>query len=355
MAGLALFLIGAPGAGKSAVFDALTLTPEGSNWSSKGAHRIGNVKVPDERLARLRDMYNPRKYVPAEIMFIDVAPPMTGKGKFKSLREYLSEADAFVLVVQAFGEFDRDGQALDPAAQLESMLLELIISDLDLAEKRLDRVEKDTKRKLNVTPGELEVLRRCKDQLENEQLLSTMTFREDELKILHNLQLLSRKPILLVANVAEEKLDGSGIEELERLAADKGFALLRFCAPLEAEIAQLSADEQRAFLEDYGIEQPARSSLIRTAYQSMDLLSFFTVGEDEVRAWTIRRGTDAQRAAGKIHSDLERGFIRAEVVEWQQLLDVGSLNACKENATLRLEGKTYVVKDGDVMHIRSGV
>ena len=352
---LSLFLIGAPGAGKTAVFEALTNTPEGPHFSTKGAHRLGTVKVPDPRLDALRDMYKPKKFTPAEVSFVDVGLPTTREemNKLSQLTSFLSEADALIIVVQAFGEYDGAGRALDSAGQLDSVLLELVVSDLEKVERRLERVEKDRGRGLRATPeNEVRLLERCKECLESEQSLRTLTLDEEEDKLLRGYQFLSQKPVLVVANVSEDHLDGSGLEPLAAMAAKYGMDTLTFCATLEADIAQLSPEEQGAFLSDYGLEEPASIRLIQAAYSLLQLVSFFTVGEDEVRAWTIRRGTIAHRAAGKIHSDIERGFIRAETVACEHLIETASWAACREDATLRLEGKTYVVQDGDVVHFR---
>ena len=354
MASLQLFLIGAPRAGKSSVFDALTNTPEGPNFATKGGHRIGNVKVPDARLEALRTMYKPKKFTPAEVTFVDVVPPPSAEEKkaLSQISAFLSDADAFVLVVQAFGEYDGRGKPLDSAAQVESVALEVIFSDLERVETRLDRIAQDRKRGLKVQESEATVLARFKELLEAGTALRNVELTPDEEKIIASFRFLSRKPLLVVANVSENRLDGSGLEGVQKAATAQGAGLLTFCASLEAEIAGLAPEAQSEFLKDYGISEPARIRLIQSAYRLLDLVSFFTVGEDEVRAWTIRRGTKAQTAAGKIHSDIERGFIRAETVASEELLKTQSWNACRDNATLRLEGKEYEVKDGEVINFR---
>ncbi len=354
MPALQLFLIGAPRSGKSTVFQALTNTPEGQHSFTKGSHHLGTVKVPDTRLEALREMHNPKKFTPAEVTFVDVAiPPVPeGQSALSELTTFLGDADAFVLVAQAFGDMDYRGKPVDSAAQLESVLLELVFTDLEKVEKRLDRIAQDRKRGLKVSELEASTLEKCKKQLEQGHPLRTMTFTTEEEKGLRTFQFLSLKPVMAIANVDEKRIDGSGLDALKSAAANHTLDLLVFCAPLEAEMAQLDAAEQSAFLKDYGLTEPARMRLIQAAYRLLDLISFFTVGEDEVRAWTIRRGTQALAAAGKIHSDIERGFIRAETVACEELLKTKSWSACQRNATLRLEGKTYEVKDGDVMHFR---
>ena len=354
MAALQLFLIGAPRCGKSTVFQALTNTPEGQHSFTKGAHHLGTVKVPDKRLEDLRDMHNPKKYTPAEVTFVDVAipPAQEGKSALSDLTTFLGDADAFVAIVQSFGDMDYRGKPLDSAAQLESVLFELVVSDLEKIEKRLEKIAQERKRGLKVSEPEAAVLEKCKKHLEAEQPLRTATFTPDEEKSLRTYQFLSLKPVMAIANVAEDKINGAGLDPLQQVAAKHKLELMIFCAPLEAEMAQLDPEAQAAFLKDYGLNEPARIRLIVAAYSLLNLISFFTVGEDEVRAWTIRKGTPAVNAAGKIHTDLERGFIRAEVVKCEELLKTRSMAACQKNATLRLEGKTYEVQDGDVMHIR---
>ena len=351
---LQLFLIGAPRSGKSTVFQALTNTPEGRHAFTKGAHHLGTVNVPDKRLDDLREMHHPKKFTPAEVTFVDVAipPAPEGKNALSDLTTFLGDADAFALVVQAFGDMDYRGKPIDPPVQLESVLFELIVSDLEKIEKRLDKIAQERKRGLKVSEFEAAVLEKSKKHLETEQPLRTATFTADEEKFLRTYQFLSLKPVMAIVNVDEKQIDGSGLDSLKRASAKNALELLVFCAPLEAEMARLDPEAQTAFLKDYGLNEPARIRLIQAAYRLLNLISFFTVGEDEVRAWTIRKGTPAVSAAGKIHTDLERGFIRAEVVRCEELLKTHSMAACQKNATLRLEGKTYEVQDGDVMHIR---
>ena len=351
---LSLYLIGAPRSGKTAVFEALTNTPEGRHFSAKGAHHLGTVKVPDARLAELRDMYQPKKYTPAEVAFVDVALPPVQEGghALSALATLLGEADAFVLVVQAFGEMDGQGKPLDPAAQLESAALEVVFADLEKVETRLGRIEHEKKRGLKTNPAEEAALRKGKAALEAGTPLRRVEWTPEEEKTLRTFQFLSMKPTLVVANTGEGDLQGEKLGALRQAADRLGCETLAFCAALEAEMAQLEPAAQAAFLKDYGLEEPARIRLIQAAYRLLNLISFFTVGEDEVRAWTIRRGTHAQAAAGKVHSDIERGFIRAETVASAELLKTRSWSACRDNATLRLEGKSYEVQDGDVIHFR---
>lgn len=336
------------------MFRSLTNTPEGQHSATKGTHHLGTVKVPDDRLVQLRDLFNPKKYTPAEVTFVDVAIPAAPEGTnpLSQLTAFLGEADAFVLVVQAFGDMDFRGKPLDPAAQMESVLLEMTVSDLEKAERRLEKIDHERKRGLKVSEQEIHALTRCKAQLEASQPLRRLDLAGEDEKVLRTFQFLTMKPVLAVANVSEDRLDGSGLDALRTVCARHAADLLVFCGTLEAEMAQLDPEAQAAFLKDYGLAEPARIRLIQAAYKLLDLISFFTVGEDEVRAWTIRRGTPAVQAAGKIHTDLERGFIRAEVVRCTDLLAARSLGHCREKGTLRLEGKSYVVQDADIMHIR---
>ena len=355
MPSLSLFLVGAPRAGKTAVFDALTNTPQGPHFAAKGAHRLGTVKVPDVRLEGLRDLYQPKKYTPAEVTFVDVAlpPPAAGQGNsFSQLNAFLSEADAFAIVVQAFGEMDYTGRPPDPARQLESLLLELAVADLEKVERRIEKIDQDAQRGLKGNEAERVVLDRCRKQLEAGRALRDLAFTIEEEKRISSFRFLSQKRVMVVANVAEGQLDGAGLDPLRAAAGAHQLEVLTFCAPLEAEIATLEAGAQADFLKDYGISEPARIRLIHSAYRLLDLISFFTVGPDEVRAWTIRRGTLAPQAAGKVHTDMERGFIRAETVVCDDLLRLKSHAACREQNRLRLEGKTYVVQDGEVIDFR---
>jgi len=355
---LAIYLIGAPGSGKSEVFNALTMTTTGPHSSSKGPHQIGSVKVPDDRMTRLREMYHPKKYTPAEVTFLDVAPPRgrDGTAGLGKLTEVLSEADAFALVVQCFGGLDYRGQPVDPCAQMESVLLELIVTDLEKVERRLERIKKEKRSNAKVVSStEIDILNRFLVQLEAGKPLRDVEIRADEERHIRHYQFLSIKPILIVANVSEDAAEQDGATAMEKDAVEQGMGFIRFCAPLESEIAQLDDDMRTEFMRDYHIETPARDLLIQEAYGLLNLISFFTVGEDEVRAWTVPDSATAYEAAGKIHSDIQRGFIRAETISSTVLLDTGTWAACRDHGTLRLEGKEYRVRDGEVIHFRFNV
>jgi len=347
MADLEIYLIGAPRSGKSAVFDALTLTPEGPHFTTRSGHRYGAVKVPDARLAALRDLYQPRKYTPAEVTFVDLAP-QGGKtaGAGSDAPSGLANADAFAVVVNAFDE------RADPAASAEAACLELVLADLDKIERRLERIAQDQRRGQKAAPAEVALLERLRDALRQDIALRDVPLRPDEEKLLRPYQFLSFKPMFFVANLAENALAEGPSPALRAMAAARRIEVLPFCAPLEAEIARLDPATQRDFLRDYGLEEPGRVRLLQYAFRSLRLISFFTVGEDEVRAWPVRQGTTAWEAAGKIHSDIQRGFIRAETIASEALLQAGSWAQCRENGALRLEGKEYLVQDGDVIHFR---
>lgn len=351
--GLMLYLVGARGAGKTAVFDALNQTPEGPHFATKGGHRLGTVKVPDSRLAALRDIFKPKKYIPAEVTFVDVAMPSGGGNGFAAMNTFLGEADAFAVVVQAWGGTDYEGNEADPAGQLESLLLDLAMADLEKIERRMEKIGQELKRGLKGGLGELAVLEKCKAAIEGGQALRDLDLGEEEWKKVSSFCFLSQKKALVIANTAEGDPLGKGCGALAAACEAKGLRMLAFCAPLEAEIAGLPEADQAGFLADYGLEEPARDRLIQEAYRTLRLISFFTVGEDEVRAWTLHEGDDAVTAAGKIHTDLARGFIRAETVRCEELIAKGSHAACREAGTLRLEGKGYVVQDGDVIEIRA--
>lgn len=354
MAALMLYLIGARAAGKTAVFDALVQTPDGPHFATKGGHRLGTVKVPDARLAALRDIFRPKKYIPAEVTFVDVALPANAEGSgFAQLNAFLGEADAFALVVQSFGETDGTGKPLDAVAQMDSVLLDLAMADMEKIERRIEKIEQETKRGLKQGLPELAVLQKCKAQLDAGRALRDLELPPDDQKLIGSFCFLSQKRVLVVANTGDADPPGANCGPLREACQAQGLDMLAFCAPLEAEIAALPPPDQAGFLKDYGLTEPARTRLIQTAYHTLNLISFFTVGEDEVRAWTIRRGDHAVTAAGKVHTDLARGFIRAETVSSDILVAKKSLAACREAGQLRLEGKNYVVQDGDVIEIRA--
>ncbi|MBP1589283.1 MAG: redox-regulated ATPase YchF [Kiritimatiellae bacterium] len=353
---LMLYLVGPRAGGKTSVFDALATTPEGLHCATKGAHRLDTVKVPDARLTALRDLFQPKKFIPAEVTFVDVALPTSTKSQssYAPLNAFLGEADAFALVIPTFPTANDDGTPAQPASLLESTLLDLAMADLEKIERRLEKIDQELRRGQKQALPERAVLQKCKDAIEAGSAIRSIGLTPDETKLIASFCFLSQKPVLVVANTPDSDPDGKETAAaLSEACKAQNLPLLAFCAPLEAEIAALPAADQPAFLADYGLAEPARERLIQAAYRTLKLISFFTVGPDEVRAWTIHEGDDAVTAAGKIHSDLARGFIRAETVPSTILLEHKTHAACRELGLLRLEGKAYVVQDGDVIEIRA--
>jgi hypothetical protein len=347
---LQVYLIGRPQCGKSTAFAALT------GGDASVPRRVADV--PDSRLDYLFDVFKPKKRTPAEIIFCDIfaqraaEPGGRGGDRFTTA---LAEADMLAIVIRCFGEMDVDGRRVDPVRALDEVILELVVADHGMAEKRLERVEKDVKRGQKEAVAEQALLRRLLAQLEAEQPLSGLGLDDEELKSLRSFAFLTLKPLLVLANVGENDL-AEPPAQLAAYAQSKGLAVVSFCAQVEAEIAGLEPDEQTAFLADYGITEPVAPRVIRACYHTLDLISFLTAGgADEVRAWTILRGTRAQAAAGAIHSDIERGFIRAQTVSFTDFAAHGSFASCREAGVLRLEGKDYLVQDGDIIEFRFNV
>jgi hypothetical protein len=340
-------LIGHRGAGKTTIFNMLTgLKAQVGGFGGKEEIHLGVIKVPDARIDKLSQIFKPKKTTYAEIRFTDF-PPSEGEENLKAnqaLVAQMREVDAITLVLRDFDD------GANPLKELNDLLTEMILADLTVVENRRARLKKEKAR-----PLEEALLERCAQALENEVSLRTLSFSADEENLASGFGFLSRKPVLVIFNQSEEKagrpLDAVYQEELNR----RGLQGLALAGKVEMEIAQLDESDRAAFLKEIGIEEPARDRFIRISYALLDLLSFFTTGEDEVRAWTITRGTVAKKAAGKIHSDIERGFIRAEVVAYDDFTVCGSEAKCKEAGKLRLEGKDYVVKDADIIHFRFAV
>jgi ribosome-binding ATPase len=354
-------IIGLPQVGKSSLFKILTKVQldENAYANPREAH-IGVAKVPDDRLDRLAAQCNPRKLVHASVEFVDVAAIGQEALKETAFLANLRNVDALLHVVRAF-ENDSVPHVgpIDPLRDIKNVEFDLMVSDLGQVEKRLERLQKDLKKaKTPEIERENELILRCKAWLESEKPLREMEITPDDKKRIRGFMFLSEKPILYVLNISESQHLGADLEQavdkfnLKDAAAHPNTGATAICGKVEAELAEMSDEDAADFLSSYGLTESGLTRLIRKTYELLGLISFFTVGEDECRAWTIERGTKAQQAAGAIHTDLEHHFIRAETIHWDQLLEAGSEANARAKGTLRLEGKEYVVKDGDVMHIR---
>ena len=340
-------LIGHRGAGKTTVFNMLTgLQAQVGGYGGKEEVHLGVIKVPDARVDKLSQVFKPKKTTYAEIRFTDFPASQNDddlKGN-SNLITQMREVDAMALVLR---DFEPDA---DPLRQLNDLLTEMILADLTVVENRRTRLKKEKAR-----PQEEALLERCAATLENEESLRNLEFSADDENLLSGFGFLSRKPVLVLFNQADDKagqpLSAAYQDELKRRGLD-GLAL---AGKVEMEVAQLDESDREAFLKEIGIQEPARERFIRASYRLLDLISFLTTGEDEVRAWTITQGTSARKAAGKIHSDIERGFIRAEVIAYDDFVVLGSEVKCKEAGKLRLEGKDYIVQDGDIIHFRFAI
>jgi GTP-binding protein YchF len=354
-------LIGFPSSGKTTLFQLMTSARDAPK--GKGDVNIGISKVPDSRLDVLTAMYNPRKRVPATVEFTDIiAPTRAGAQALVDVAGY-KNADALVHVVHAFRDqsVPHPSGSIDPGRDAQAMEDELILADLGVAERRLERLEKDLKKGRSAElEKERDLVHRCQRALEEGKPLRALELTGEDLKRLRGFQFLSAKPLLLVINLdeadvsvvgstVEKAADRSGLTAFLAHAATRAVAL---CAKIELEIAQLEGDDAKAFLSDLGLSESGLDRVIRASYDLLGYMSFFTVGEDECRAWSIARGTTAQAAAGEIHTDIQRGFIRAEVVAYDALTKRGSMAACRDHGELRLEGKDYVVQDGDIINFR---
>lgn len=350
-------IVGFAGAGKTTIFNTLTgLSAEVGGYGGKDKANLGNIKVPDARVDALGDIYKTKKRTFAEVSFTDVAGPETTDGRSASgldakLVNNMRDVEALVQVVRGF-ENPALAQSADMARDIAAFDSELIISDLIQVENRLTRMKKEQK----VNARERELFEQCKEALENERPLRELEFDEESHQLISGFRFLSQKPQMILLNVAESDIAAGVPEAVAARAAERGIAkVISMCGLTEMEIAQLDPEEQVEFLRELGIESPARDRFIVAAYDMLDLISFLTAGEDECRAWTIKRGTKAQRAAGKIHSDIERGYIRGEVIAYADFIEYKSEAKCKEAGKLRLEGKEYIVADGDIIHFRFNV
>ncbi len=339
-------ILGLQGSGKTTIFNSLTgQAAKTGGYSSGSEPNLGLIRVPDERIDILANIYQPKKTTFSEITFADTPPSM--KDSFQKNLETLKYMEALVLVIRGF---DNGVESCSPLQDLQKIESDLLFSDFAIVDKSLDRLKKERK-----SPTLIQILEKIHTHLEQELPLRLIKLSEQEKKEIAGFAFLSIKPALVVINIAEPGIETQSYTSMQTFCQNNDLRLMQIMGSIEEEISQLPMEEQKEFLKAMGIKESARSQFIRESYEMMNLVSFFTVGKDEVRAWTISKGTPAQRAAGKIHSDIERGFIRAEVVSYNDFFQFKDMVQVKNKGLLRLEGKEYQVQDGDIINFRFNV
>lgn len=365
MSNLEVGIVGLPNVGKSTLFNAITKAgAEAANYPFCTIEpNVGVVAVPDSRLDVLTKLYNSKKTTPASVRFVDIAGLVKGASKGEGLGnkflEHIRQVDAIAHVVRCFEDenITHVADTIDPLRDIDTIQTELCLADLDVVEKRLAKVAKLLKSGSKDAKLETEILERVKNSLDNAKPARRLNLTAEELFMIRDANLLTLKPTLYIANVAEEDLaeENSHVAKVRELAESEEAQVVVICAKVESEIAELDADEAQEFLTDLGLESSGLDRLIHAAFDLLGLMTFLTAGPDECRAWTITKGTPAVKAAGKIHSDIERGFIRAEIVNYDDLIKLGSITAARDKGLVRLEGKDYIMQDGDVTYFRFNV
>ncbi|NLW92201.1 MAG: redox-regulated ATPase YchF [Syntrophomonadaceae bacterium] len=352
-----LGIIGMPMVGKSSIFELLTENTGRSHGGNKA--NVAMARIPDTRIDYLSGVFKPKKTTYAQMEVVDIPGLVPGADRAAAVfLDSVRKADALLMVVRLFNDdtIPIYGDNIDPVSDIETINYELLLADLDLIEKRIERINANKKKALMA--DELSLLERLQSALEDEQPLSSLDLSDKDQEFLTAYQFLTLKPLLVCLNLSDDQLashDFGGRDEVYTYCTEHNLPVVEVSASIERDIMELNEEEKDIFMEELGIDEAGIVKISRTMYDHLGLMSFFTVGEDEVKAWTIEKGTAARKAAGKIHSDIERGFIRAEVVNYDEFKELGSMTAIKEKGLFRLEGKEYIVKDGEIVHFRFNV